>query len=143
MKRGIALVLSLLCLACSGPEHDWSPEEIGNAEFFFAALHADLRASEIENLGEPGFDDDQEEAVSLEFREKALQNARNVRNEVLDKAHPELRRHFRGEFERSQQLFLEARRDGNTRLESEAIALRNTFGDWWLRYRAQVVVPSL
>jgi hypothetical protein len=140
--RRLAL-LCLLALACGASEHDWSAEEIGNAEYVFTALHADRRASQIENLGEAGFDDRKEEEASLEFREKALQSARSVRDEVLDKLHPELRGHFRTEFERSQALFLEARREGRPSLENQAIALRNDFGDWWVRHGNQVKLPRL
>ncbi len=143
MTRVALPLLSLVLFACGEAEHEWSAEEIGNAEYVFAALHADQRASQIENLGEAGFDDRQEEEASLEFREKALHSARSVRDEVLDKIHPALRGHFRDEFERSQSLFLEARREGRPSLESEAIALRNAFGDWWVRHRDQVKVPEL
>jgi len=141
----VRLVLVLLLMACGSndADHNWSPEEIGNAEYVFTALQADRRAAQIENLGEAGFDDPGEEEASLEHRQRALDASRSVRDDVLDKAHPALRAHFRGEFERSQELFLRARREQRADLETEAIQLRNAFGDWWVRHRDQVVVPSL
>ena len=138
----LVLALLLLTLACGGPEHDWTAEEIGNADFVFSALKSDQRAAEIENLGEPGFDDRAEEEASLEHRAAALAAARSARDEVLDKAHPALRQHWRDEFERSQALFLEARREGRADLETEAIQLRNAFGDWWVRHRHELSVPT-
>ena len=149
MRRSAIRLAALLLwsgivpMGCGEPDHGWSAEEIGNAEYVFAALHADKRASEVENLGDPGFDDRLEEETSLEFREQALSAARSVRDEVLDKIHPELRAHFREEFERSQVLFLEARRERRPELETRAIALRNAFGDWWVRHRHEVAIPSL
>ncbi len=146
LRRRLALCLlglSLTALACGGPDHDWSAEEIGNGEYFFAALHADRRAAEIENLGEAGFEDPQELEASLEFRAKALTAVRSVRDEILDKLHPELRRHVREEFERSQALFLEAQRRNDPALETEAIQLRNAFGDWWVRHGREVMLPVL
>ena len=142
MRALSLLLLPIAWLACGGEDHGWTPEEIGNAEHLYRALHADLRASEIENLGEPGFDDAKEEEASLEFRGKALRHAGQVRDDVLDKAHPELRAHFRDEFQRAQQLFLDARKEGRPRLETEAIELRNRFGAWWTRHQREVQVPS-
>lgn len=141
MTRAICL-MALLVLACGGPEHDWSPEEIGNADFIFAALTHDQRASQIENLGEAGFDDRAEEEASLEHRQDALDAARSVRDEILDKAHPALRSHWRDEFQHSQALFLEARSEGRADLETRAIELRNAFGDWWVRHRHELQVPA-
>ena len=57
MLRALPLALSLLCACGEADPAGWSPEEIGNAEYVFAALQADGRAAEIENLGEAGFDD--------------------------------------------------------------------------------------
>ena len=138
--RAVALV-ALLLTACGGPESDWTAEQAGNADYLFTALHADARAAEIENLGEAGFDDGKEEEASLEHREAALRAARSVRDEILDKLHPELRSHFRNSFQRSQALFLEARREGDADLETRAIQLRNAWGDWWLRHGRELALP--
>ena len=132
-----------LTLACGSAAPEWSAEEIGNAEYVYSALHSDARAAEIENLGDAGFDDAQEEEASLEHRQQALQDARRVRDEILERLHPALRPHFRDEFQRSQALFLQARRDGDAALETEAIRLRNAWGDWWVRHDHEVAIPTL
>ena len=136
-------VLGLLALVGCGADQDWTPEQIGNAEQIFAALDADRRAAEIENLGLAGFDDRGEEEASLEHRQRALDLSRAVRDEVLAKAHPELPLHFRAEFERSQALFLTARRERRPDLETRAIQLRNRFGDWYVRQREQIRIPPM
>ena len=134
------VLLAVWLVACGSPDHDWTPEEIGNADYVFAALKSDQRAAEIENLGAAGFDDPAEEEASLEHRQAALDAARKVRDEILDKAQ---RGHWRDEFERSQALFLEGRRKGQANLENQAIQLRNLFGDWWLHNQHEVRVPVL
>ena len=67
---GLSLLPALIW-ACA-PSHDWTAEEIGNAEHMWEALGADQRAAEIENLGEAGPDDAGEAEAALEHRERAL-----------------------------------------------------------------------
>ena len=38
---------AVLLAGCGEPDDGWSAEEIGNAEYVLAALHADKRASEV------------------------------------------------------------------------------------------------
>ena len=136
-----AAVLVLLS-ACT-PEHDWTAEEIGNAEHIFQALDADRRAAEIENLGEAGVENANEAAAALEHRERALRQAQAVRDEVLAKAHPDLPRHFRDEFQRSMALFVRAAQARESDLEIEAVELRKRFGAWYRRHGQAIQIPHL
>lgn len=139
---GGAALLALL-LACA-PEHGWSPEEIGNAEHIFEALTDDRRAAEIDNLEEEaGIGDSDKAEAALEHRERALRQARAVRDEVLAKAHPDLPQHFRQEFQRSMELFVRAASERESELEFEAIRLRVKFGSWYRRHAREIRVPRL
>ena len=138
---GLSL-LSALLWACA-PAHDWTAEEIGNAEHVWEALGADQRAAEIENLGEAGPDDAGEAEAALEHRERALREAQSVRDDVLAKAHPDLQLHFRNEFQRSMELFVKAARLRESDFETEAIRLRKRFGDWYRRHGEEIRVPRL
>ena len=141
--RALGLGLSFaLAWACT-PGHDWTAEEIGNAEHVWEALGADQRAAEIENLGEAGPDDAGEAQAALEHRERALREARSVRDDVLAKAHPDLPLHFRNEFQRSMELFVKAARLRESDLEAEAIRLRKRFGEWYRRHGEEIRVPRL
>ena len=138
---GLSL-LPVLLWACS-PSHDWTAEEIGNAEHMWEALGADQRAAEIENLGEAGPDDAREAEAALEHRERALREARSVRDEVLAKAHPDLPLHFREEFQHSMELFVKAARLRESDFAGEAIRLRKRFGAWYRRHGEEIRVPRL
>jgi len=132
----------LLLLACA-PDRDWTAEEIGNAEHLFSALAADRRAAEIENLGEAGVENAKQAEAALEHRERALRQARAVRDEVLAKAHPDLTLHFRQEFQRSMELFVQAAHEREREFEIEAVRLRTRFGRWYRRHGQEVRVPRL
>lgn len=125
------------------PGHDWTPEQIGNAEHLFLALDADRRATEIDNLEAPGVQAGMQNEAVLEHRRRALRQARSVRDDVLAKAHPDLPLHFRGEFQRSMELFLEAASEDAVAPQNEAIRLRRRFGDWWVRHQTEIDVPRL
>jgi hypothetical protein len=129
-------------LGC-GSDSTWTPEEIGNASHIFSSLEADRRAAEIENLDEPGADDAQDAEAAFEHRQRALDLARQVRDDVLTKAHPELIAHFRGEYQRSLELFVRAWRERRPELEREALVLRERFGTWYVRHRDAIEIPEL
>lgn len=128
-------------LSC-GSADTWTAEEIANAEHMIASLQADRRAAEIENLDEPGPENAKDAAAALEYRERALREARQVRDEVLAKAHPELPAHFRDEHQRSLELFVEAHGSGDDALERDALRLRERFGSWYVANQREIRIPQ-
>jgi hypothetical protein len=128
-------------LSCGSPDA-WTAEEIANAEHMIASLQADRRAAEIENLDEPGPENAKDAAAALEYRERALREARQVRDEVLARVHPELPAHFRDEHQRSLELFIEAHSSGDGALERDALRLRERFGSWYVAHQRELRIPQ-
>jgi hypothetical protein len=139
----VAAISGLVTALACGSADEWTAEEIANAEHMIASLQADRRAAELENLDEPGVEDAKEAEVALEYRERALREARRVRDEVLAKAHPDLLLHFREEHERSLELFIEAHDAGDVGLEREALRLRERFGSWYVAHQREIRIPQL
>jgi hypothetical protein len=134
----VAFAAALACEASDG----WTAEEVANAEHMIASLEADRRAVQVENLEGPGPENATEADVALEYRERALREAKWVRDEVLAKAHPDLPAHFRGEHQLSLELMIEAQRTRDGALKREAQALRDRFGDWYVAHQREIRIPQ-
>lgn len=108
-RHSVSVVLAVLLMAsaaCSN-EIDWTEEEIENAAHFLRAIETNRKATQIVNSDKFGRIVPQGEIDKLRSLQKqALREARKVRDEVLDKAHPQLRKHFRQEFEKGMELLV-------------------------------------
>jgi hypothetical protein len=102
----IALTVLILALtgACSrGPV--WSSDEIENSKHFFQSLEVNQRAAELSRKSDPDVPQFGIDKIN-KYQKAALSEARLVQDSVLDKAHPELKEHFRSEYQKGLELIL-------------------------------------
>lgn len=88
----------------------------------------------------------------LEHQRGALREARLVMDSVLDKAHPQLRQHFRGEFEKGLELVIRSEEMGMTskvgptseqvNLGITGTTLLNEWVDWLNAHHKEVHIPD-
>jgi hypothetical protein len=123
------------------PPHDWTANEIQNAQHLLDSHEADGRATELSNVGGPGIVPAEEYEEILRLKHRALDHARQVSDAVLAKAHPELPRHFRDEYERSLELLLDAFTGGAMTDSIEAGMLHDRWVDWWNANNEEVRIP--
>jgi hypothetical protein len=67
---------------------------------------------------------------AIAYYKQALREARSLEDSVLDKIHPDLRTHYREEYQRSYELKLESIRQGNMQHMLDAKSLYNRWVDW-------------
>ncbi len=139
-----AACLTLLCLSSiSCGTETWSEAEKENAGHFVQALNHSLQAIRISNAGDPfGVITEAEVSEIIRLNRAALHEAALVRDDVLDKTHPELRRHFREEWQRGVELVTRNLEEGNWSAEVRGAALLNRWADWYLANRAGIRVPK-
>lgn len=79
------------------PANTWTQAEKENANHLMAAFQSDLEAVRISNAGGPGLMARGDVTKILSLEKTALMEASLVEDGILDKAHPELKQHFRNE----------------------------------------------
>lgn len=147
----IGAIVLIAVLGCS-PNVTWSDAERKNAEHFFRALEAMQRATRLMNTAKPGVLQLGIEQI-MEHQRTALAEARLVSDGVLDKAHPELRDHFRSEFQRGLELIILSEEtglkstDGRIREQIEigtkGMVLLDKWVDWLNTHRAEIRIPEI
>ena len=80
-----------------------------------------------------------EQTLSLYHR--ALAEARLVRDDVLDKIHPELKNSYRLYFQKGAELRISAWTNGKTYDEIQGSALMDSWGDWFEKNRSNIKIP--
>lgn len=107
MDRLTSILLTFVAVgtvACADPVQ-WTAEELANASHFFAAAEADIAATEVLNsAGAAGTLSEGDRLQIIAHKRQALQHARAIRDDVLEKAMPGLSGPFREKFERSLEL---------------------------------------
>ncbi len=139
---GLLLVGPLALAACSD-EPSFTEDEKTNAQYVALAFGEVQQAFRISNSG-PAFSQ-----VSKEDRDRmtvhyqnALKYAETVTDEVLDKVHPEIREHWRGEMEEGIRLRLINFQEGNVKAEIRGSEFLDRFGDWWNANKPDIKVPK-
>lgn len=137
----IVLFCSLLAVvvACS----EWSAEEKENSQNILRAFKEVQEATRISNSGlsfAPMPPANLERMIA--HYEAALIYAITVEDKVLDKVHPEIRPHWRGEFEQGLHLRLINFHERDTQAEIEGSALLDQFGDWWDVNKDDIKIPK-
>ena len=138
------LLIGVLALAACSDEPSFTEAEKTNARYVVLAFREAQQAVRISNSG-PAFS-----LVSAEdsnrmaaHYEKALEYAEIVTDEVLDKVHPDIREHWRGEMEEGIRLrLLNFQEKGNVQAEIRGSELLDRFGDWWNANKPDIKVPK-
>lgn len=149
--RFVATVyLSAILSSCSG-DPQWSAEELRNAQHFLTSLAAENAAAALVNRDPaPGQEFMLGAEEILAFERTAFREAQSVSDAVLDKAHPLLREHFRGEYEKGLEAFIRSGELGMAsgpsaevlRLQLEGNALLDKWGDWLNSHRTEIRIPK-
>lgn len=122
----------------------WSDEEKQNAMHFHLSTDAADAAVKLSNLG-PAYSviSQSELAETNRLMKIALQEAKVVRNEVLDKAFPGLSRLFREKYQRSLELKIRTFEDKyNIAGEFESGRLYNEWIDWINEHGSEIRFPK-
>ena len=137
------LIIGTLALAACSDEPTFTEAEKTNARYVALAFREAQQAVQISN-SKPVFS-----MVSTEDRDRmtvhyqnALKYAETVTDEVLDKVHPEIRGHWRGEMEEGIRLRLVNFQEGDAQAEIRGSELLDRFGDWWNANKPDIKVPK-
>lgn len=120
-----------LCVVGCGKRQKWSAEERANIEHYRHSNEANNDAVRILNAGSafsrvtPA-----EQARISDLQKTALAEAKEVRDDVLAKVHPDLPRHYRSEYQKSLELDIESWESGQLQETVEATTLHDKWVDW-------------
>ena len=146
----IRLLLALISIAVLLPfshscslEFSWTSEDKKNAEHFFRSLEADAAAIRIINKGlSPTIVSQEDIQKIIEYRKLALSEAKLVIDSVLDKAHPQLREHFRYEYEKGLDLYLKSLEKPDFASQITGSTLLDQWGDWLNSHNDEIKIPK-
>ena len=146
------LAATLWTAAACSPEPEWSADEQENGRHFFLSLEAGRKAARRAHKADPDEPQLGVEKVN-EYQKIALSEALLVRDAVLDKAHPELKRRFRSEYQQGLEMILKsydvasssdsgAPSGGQIQLQASGIALLKRWSDWFDAHRLEIKIPG-
>ncbi len=147
----MAIVLSSFALVSCSTESTWTKEERKNADHFFLSMAADVAAARIINKEQSsGVVSQIDIDKIIEYRKTALKESRLVTDNVLDKAHPHLREHWRNEYERGLQLYIKTFESPDSyethdRLlfyQMQSQLLLDVFIDWFNDHNHEIKFPK-
>lgn len=146
MRRALLIVVLVLVaqtLAACSDEPSFTEAEKTNARYVVLAFKEVQQAVRISN-SKPGFSIISTEdwgQMTMHYQ-NALKYAETVTDEVLNKIHPEIRAHWRGEMEEGIRLRLINYQEDNTQAEIKGSELLDRFGDWWNANKPDIKIPS-
>ena len=147
MPRVLLIVVVLLGVqtltACSD-EPTFTEAEKTNARYITLAFREVQQAVRISNSG-PAFSlvsKEDGDRITMHYQ-NALKYAEIVTDDVLDKVHPEIREHWRGEMEEGVRLrLINFQEKNNPQAEIRGSELLDRFGDWWNANKRDLKVPK-
>jgi len=120
---------------------NWAQEEKENAAHFLKSLDLVIDAHSTSNKGDPGIMSKQDFERMLSLYQRALSESTLVRDDVLDKAHPELKSNYRMYFQKGIELRISAWTNRKTYDEIQGSALMDSWGDWFEKNRRNIKIP--
>src|SRR5882672_11197441 len=103
-KMGLNAFITLMIAPVASCGQQWTPEEKGNAQHFLNSLNLVIEAHSTSNKGVPGVIPRQEFERIFSSYQRALSEAKLVRDDVLEKIHPELKNNYRMYFQKGAEL---------------------------------------
>ena len=141
MKAICVLVfLSLVVVGDASCGQNWTQEDKENAEHFLKSLNLVIDAHSTSNKGGPGIMSKQDFERILSLYQRALNESTLVRDDVLDKAHPELKNNYRMYFQKGIELRIGAWTNGKTYDELQGSTLMDSWGDWFEKNRRSIKI---
>ncbi len=130
----------------------WNPDETSNASHYFRSLEANRKAMQVvrkDNTDAPQLNINE----ANKYQQIALDEAKRVRDAVLDKAHPQLKEHFRSEYEKGLELILKSYDvSGGTRsgppsksqvdLQASGVRLLKLWAAWFNAHEHEIRMPK-
>lgn len=96
-------------------------------------------STRIVNAGEAYESIDAQEITQiLDLRKSALEKAISIPDYYLDEVHPDLKQHFRNEYQKSLQLFIEAHDEGDNSKSIDSGVLSDRWADWYDKNRDRI-----
>jgi hypothetical protein len=124
----------------------WSQEEIKNAQYLLQALNMRSEATKIINQDHVDYIiTDSEETTLTHYLHFSLELATKTQDDILDKIHPELKDHFRNEFQKGMELQLSCLENETNDVSTaiKASLLQNQWVDWYNSHKKKMRIPSL
>lgn len=142
MKTAFRLVLlTLIVLSASSCVQQWTQEEKENAEHFLKSLSLVIEETSYSNKKGPGIVSTQDFAKHISSYQHAFDEANLVRDDVLDKIHPELKSNYRMYFQKGAELIINAWTNQKNYNEIQGLALMDSWGDWYEKNRSNIKIP--
>ncbi len=136
----IAILLLIFISSCQKDNHAWSPEDMKSSNYFYSSQRDNREASRIINRAGEVFSIDEREKV-IKLTDDALANARKVDDSFLNKVHPELKKHFRGEFQAALELARQNLDHPDPKTARRSQDLFAAFVDWFNANRENIHMP--
>lgn len=142
MKTVFRLALSaLMVVSVASCVQQWTQEEKENAEHFLKSLSLVIEDASYSNKKGPGIVSTQDFAKHISSLQRAFDEANLVRDDVLDKIHPELKNNYRMYFQKGAELIINAWTNGKNYDEKQGLALMDSWGDWYEKNRSNIKIP--
>jgi len=142
MRRPFQFVLlAVIVVAVTSCGQKWTQGEKENAEHFLKSVDLVIEAHSSSNRGGPGVVSKQDFENILSLYQRALSESNLVRDDVLAKAHPELKDNYRMYFQKGVELRISAWTSGKTYDEIQGSALMDSWGDWFEKNRSNIKIP--
>ena len=142
MKAIFRLVLlALIVVSVASCVQRWTQEEKENTDHFLKSLSLVIEAHSNSNKGSPGVTSKQDFEKILSLYRRAFSEANLVRDDVLDKIHPELKNNYRMYFQKGAELRISAWTNRKTYDEIQGSALMDSWGDWFEKNRRNIKIP--
>ena len=126
-------LLAVIAGGCVGRAPSWTPDEKANASHIFRSAKADIEATRIMNrLVQEGSlkVSDSVFGVVVALQRTALEEARMVRDEVLEKAAPGMAKPYREFYKQSLELRLAFTETEDNQASIRASQLHDKWVDW-------------
>ena len=142
---GMSLILNMLIIAIVGGgltfakgvfyKDYWSNDEKVELNHFRQSLDFRLQVTKIINRGTPYSEVTKEDMRDiLEVLQKTIKEAEKVSDPVLEKIYPDLKVHYREEFQQSAQLMRESFQNSDPQKIIYGQILIDKWGDWYTKH---------
>jgi hypothetical protein len=138
---GVSLVLSLFLSGCYSDSDKWTDKDHKETLHYFAALRDNKEASRISRQAGNTFSPQQKEQIRA-LTAAALDAARQVSDELLDKVYPGMKEHWRDEFQTALELALVNLDNHDMAAAQKSTALFSQYSDWFNAHQGEIHFPQ-
>jgi hypothetical protein len=136
----ISMVLFMFMSACYHDTDTWTDKDHVETLHYFDSLRDNKEASRIARQAGSTFSPQQLKQVRA-LTASALDEARQVSDELLDKVHPELKKHYREEYQRALELALQNLEYQDYSAAQKSTVLFSNYSDWFVAHQSDIHFP--